>query len=157
MFNHAPGGYVCPFCVAIAGIENERTLARSDDIIFRREKATAFISSHWWPHNPGHVLVMPNEHFENLYDLPNEYGHAIHDAAKEIALAMKIAYQCDGVSTRQRNEPGGCQDVWHYHLHVFPRYPNDRLYALHEKRAFVEQNIRKGYARKLREQLKSKA
>jgi histidine triad (HIT) family protein len=41
---------------------------------------------------------------------------------------MKRAYGCDGTSVRQHNEPAGDQDVWHYHLHVFPRYAGDDLY-----------------------------
>lgn len=40
---------------------------------------------------------------------------------------MKAAYGCDGVSTRQHNEPAGDQDVWHYHLHVVPRWHGDAL------------------------------
>jgi histidine triad (HIT) family protein len=42
---------------------------------------------------------------------------------------MKKVYTCDGVSTRQHNEPAGNQDVWHYHLHVTPRYENDNFYS----------------------------
>lgn len=41
---------------------------------------------------------------------------------------MKQAFGCDGVSTRQHNEPAGDQDVWHFHLHVFPRWTGDDLY-----------------------------
>ena len=37
-------------------------------------------------------------------------------------------YDCAGTSTRQHNEPAGYQDAWHYHVHVFPRYPGDNLY-----------------------------
>jgi histidine triad (HIT) family protein len=53
----------------------------------------------------------------------------VHDCARAVALALKAAYACDGVSTRQHNEPAGSQDVWHYHLHVFPRYVGDGLYG----------------------------
>jgi histidine triad (HIT) family protein len=42
---------------------------------------------------------------------------------------MQNAFGCEGISTRQHNGPVGNQDVWHYHLHVFPRYSNDGLYA----------------------------
>jgi hypothetical protein len=40
---------------------------------------------------------------------------------------MRDAFGCEGISTRQHNGPAGNQDVWHFHLHVFPRYPNDGL------------------------------
>jgi histidine triad (HIT) family protein len=42
---------------------------------------------------------------------------------------MKAVFGCDGISTRQHNEPGAMQEVWHYHLHVFPRWEGDDLYG----------------------------
>jgi histidine triad (HIT) family protein len=81
----------------------------------------------WWPKNPGAVLVIPNDHYENVYDLPVELGTPIQRAVRSAAIAMKTAFGCDGVSTRQHNEPDGNQDVWHYHMHVFPRWRDDRL------------------------------
>lgn len=46
-----------------------------------------------------------------------------------LEIALKTAFDCDGVSTRQHNEPAGNQDVRQYHLHIFPRYEADGLYA----------------------------
>ena len=51
------------------------------------------------------------------------------EATIHTALAMKAVFQCDGVSTRQHNEPAGYQDVWHFHVHVFPRFHGDSLYT----------------------------
>lgn len=82
----------------------------------------------WWPRNPGSALVIPNDHYENVYDLPPDLGAPIQHAVRDTALALKEAFSCAGVSTRQHNEPAGNQDVWHYHVHVFPRYQDDRLY-----------------------------
>lgn len=59
--------------------------------------ATALISPRWWPRNRGHVLVVPNAHHENLYDLPREYGHAVQDVVREVAIAMRAAYGCAGL------------------------------------------------------------
>ena len=87
------------------------------------------MSPKWWPRNPGAVLVIPNDHYENIYDLPVELGTPIQRAVRSSAIAMKTAFGCDGVSTRQHNEPDGNQDVWHYHVHVFPRWMDDRLYG----------------------------
>jgi histidine triad (HIT) family protein len=111
---------------------------------------SAFISARWWPNNLGHVIVIPNEHFENLYDLPPEYGHAIHDVAREIALALKHVYGCEGISRRQHNEPAGGQDVWHYHLHVLPRYTGDDLYRSSALPGFAPSAQRHSYAARLR-------
>ncbi len=95
---------------------------------------TAFVASHWWPTNPGHVLVIPNAHIENLYEFPAELGADLMATTQQIALALKSAYDCDGISTRQHNEPAGDQDVWHFHQHVFPRWFGDRLYERHGER-----------------------
>ena len=91
---------------------------------------------------------MPNDHVENIYALSRELGADIHETARLIALAMKAAYSCDGVSTRQHNEPAGQQEVWHYHLHVFPRYEGDELYTSPARLTSAEE--REPYANALR-------
>lgn len=57
---------------------------------------------------------------------------------------------CDGVSTRQHNEPGGNQDVWHFHQHVFPRWLGARLYQRHDEKAVVPAPDRAVRAERLR-------
>ena len=107
MHNHAPDDYVCPFCLIAQGAENDGVVSRRDNIVYRNETVTAFIGSGQWPNNPGNIIVIPNEHFENIYDLPVHFAAKIHEAAQAIAIAMKTAFACDGVSTRQHNEPAG--------------------------------------------------
>ncbi len=128
MYNHEPENYTCPFCRLIQGIENPHIQSVQSDIIYHDDNVTVFISSRQRPTNPGNILIATNEHIENLYDLPERYAGPILHASKMIALALKAAYNCEGVSTRQHNEPAGNQDVWHYHLHVTPRYHDDRFY-----------------------------
>jgi histidine triad (HIT) family protein len=146
MFNHEPSGYQCPFCAVLAGGDTVRP--SQDDVVVRRERATALIASAWWPGNHGHVLVVPNAHYENLYDLPGEYAYRVHDLSREVAIALREVYGCEGVSTRQHNGPAGDQTVWHYHLHVFPRYAGDRLYA--SIPALAPPDQRREYAERLR-------
>jgi histidine triad (HIT) family protein len=153
MYNHAPDDYVCPFCLLVQGIEDEHVLSVRADIVYQDDTVTAFISSHQWPNNPGNTIIVPNEHAENIYDLPVRFAPRIHELARALALAMKVVYLCDGVSTRQHNEPAGNQDVWHYHLHVTPRYTNDRFYA--SRRALMPAGERAKHAQKLRAQLAS--
>ena len=149
MYKHAPQDYVCPFCLLINGIKNEHVLSVQSDIFYQNNNMIAFISSHQWPNNFGHALIMPQQHFENLYELPVELGAKIFSVAQKTAKAMKAVYGCDGISTRQHNEPAGNQDVWHYHLHVFPRYKDDNLYFL--KRAEMPFEKRAQFALKLRD------
>ena len=151
MYNHAPDNYVCPFCLLIQGIANKQTLSVQSDIIYHDNATTAFVSSHQWPHNHGNVIIVPNQHFENIYDLPIRYAAGIHRVAKMVAMALKAVYSCDGVSTRQHNEPAGNQDVWHYHLHVTPRYEDDEFYATQREYMLVDQRAR--HAGKLRDYL----
>jgi histidine triad (HIT) family protein len=110
----------------------------------------AFIAPRWWPNNLGHVLVVSTGHHENLYELPAEAGHAVHDLVREVAIAVRDTYGCDGVSTRQHNEPAGNQDVWHYHVHVFPRYAGDELYRTQPIPEYASLDRRLPYAERLR-------
>jgi histidine triad (HIT) family protein len=118
------------------------------DLVYEDEKVFSIVSLHWWPNNPGHVLIIPKKHIENIYELPFDLSDRIHRLEKHMALTLKAVYNCDGVSSRQHNEPAGNQDVWHYHLHVFPRYTGDKLYGSRPELAASEERLR--YAYKLR-------
>ena len=127
--SHAPEGYDCPFCRIVRGGFTDRV--STDHVVRRYERVTVFMNPRWWENVRGNVLVVPNEHYENLYELPIEYGTPIQQAQRDAAMAMKLAFECDGVSTRQHNEAAGNQEVWHYHLHVFPRWEGDNFYRTH--------------------------
>jgi histidine triad (HIT) family protein len=150
MYNHAPADYVCPLCQISRGKATEKGSAESD-VIFRTDAVTVFIAGRWWRSNPGHVIVIQNEHIEKIYDMPEEVGHAIFDASKQVAIALKKAYDCDGVSTRQHNEPAGDQEAWHYHQHVYPRYEGDNLYLNHEDTYWATEEEKQPYVEKLRQ------
>ena len=126
MFTHQPDGYVCPFCRNVRDGGSDHPL----EIVYRDDDVFVKVNPKWWPNNAGAALVIPVEHHENLYDLPDRLALPLHRAIRDTALAMKSAFDCDGVSTRQHNEPAGNQDIWHYHVHVFPRYVSDDLYRL---------------------------
>ena len=123
--SHAPADYPCPFCRNVI----EGTGAFPLEIVHRNDDVIVKVNPNWWPNNPGGVLVIPTEHHENIFDLPDRFAEPLHRAARDVAVAMKVAFGCDGVSTRQHNEPAGNQEVWHYHLHVFPRWDSDGLYG----------------------------
>jgi histidine triad (HIT) family protein len=148
MFNHEPKDYICPFCQLLGGIESEYN--KKQDIVFQNEYATASIAPKWWVNNPGHVLVIPNKHYENLYDIPDDELAEVYKVVKKVAIAMRNTYDCEGTSTRQHNEPAGHQDVWHFHVHVYPRYTDDKLHQNHDQKGFVSAEERLPYAEKLR-------
>ena len=144
MISHAPPTYQCPFCLLLKGIKNELVYTTQNEIVLSNERVTAFIASHQYQGSVPNVLVIPNEHFENIYTLPADYGADLQKAIKKVALALKAVYNCDGVSTRQHNEPAGSQDVWHYHTHVTARFNNDRFYhdfAINKRLMPLEQRV----------------
>ncbi|MEI6690239.1 MAG: HIT family protein [bacterium] len=150
MYSHASADYLCPICLGIHGIENSHTLLLKQDLIYTDELVSAFINSFWVKNNPGHVIVVPNEHIENLYYLPKNVGTQIFTISKKIALAMKKTYQCDGITTLQNNEPAGDQHAFHYHLHIYPRYIGDNLHQnMMHKKEVADPAIRQVFAAKL--------
>jgi histidine triad (HIT) family protein len=144
---HEPEAYDCPFCRLQRLVHDERN--RPEDVVAVTGLAFARISPMWWPANDGAVLVVPRPHHENLYDLPAGVGHAVWDLTQRVAVAMRSAYDCDGISTRQHNEPAGNQDVWHLHVHVFPRWAGDRLYEQHLRTRWPSPEQRRPYADRL--------
>jgi len=109
---------------------------------------TAFMATRKYLNNQGHVLVIPNEHFENIYDLSLNISGKVHAVGRDVALAMKAEYQCNGIMLRQHNEPAGDQNIWHYHLHVIPRYKNDDFH--NSQKSLFEADERAKYAQRLR-------
>jgi histidine triad (HIT) family protein len=148
---HEPLRYDCPFCRLAHGVETERN--RLDDIVWRDGLTMAFVAPKWWPRNRGHVIVVPLEHVENIYAIDDALLGAVFATARRVAIALKEAYGCDGTSTRQHNEPAGNQDVWHLHVHVFPRYVGDGLYVRHEEQHWTTPEERAPYVVKLRDTL----
>ena len=133
MYNHAPPDYVCPFCCLIQKINCVDSHLHPSDIICQNDLVTAFVATRRFSNNPGHVLVIPNRHFENIFDLPVNLITNIHVLSRTVASAMKAAIHCDGILIRQHNEPAGGQHIWHYHLHVIPRYQNDEFFSSQKK------------------------
>lgn len=154
MFNHASSDYICPICLGIQGIENDHTLIRQSDIVYKDEIVTVFIASFFIGNNSGHIIVVPNQHFENIYDLPDELATKIQEVTKKFSIILKNTYQCKGITTLQNNEPDGGQHAFHYHLHIFPRYPDDNLHQNMNSKKLTTPSERLPYAEKIKKELK---
>ena len=155
MYNHAPKDYICPLCLLGKAEYKTPLVVVEDDVVYRNDFVTSFIASRWWPNNKGHIIVIPNAHFENLYDIDKNYLHEVVDISQKMAIAIKKAYGCDGITIRQHNEPAGSQDAWHYHMHIVPRYINDNFYKTDAIEGWVDVNERKPYAEKVKKALHS--
>lgn len=80
-----------------------------------------------FPAAPGHALIIPKEHYKDIFELPEEVAQALYPLAKKISERIKKATQAEGVNIIQNNgEPAG-QSVHHFHLHIVPRKSNDGI------------------------------
>ena len=77
------------------------------------------------PATKGHALILPKEHADNLYELPDETAAKILPLAKKLALSMREKLHTDGLNVVQNNGEVAGQTVMHYPLHLIPRYQND--------------------------------
>lgn len=84
------------------------------------------------PATKGHALILPKEHADNLYELPDETAAAAMILAKKLAKKMVDKLGADGLNVVQNNGEAAGQTVMHYHLHLIPRYKNDGQHILWE-------------------------
>lgn len=78
------------------------------------------------PATKGHSLILPKQHFANLYEIDETTAADAMKLAKRLAVHMKKVLCCDGVNILQNNEEVAGQTVFHYHVHVIPRYDDAR-------------------------------
>lgn len=150
--SHQPDGYQCPFCELVLDLPfSQDNLCAPTDLIYQTDLVAVIMACDGFGNYGGHAMVIPTKHLEALYDLDDATSAAIMKETKRVALAMKLAWNPEGTSTRQHNEPAGNQHVWHYHQHVFPRYHDDQLYQQLRHRVSVQDRAVK--ARELREAL----
>jgi histidine triad (HIT) family protein len=148
--SNAPKDYICPICLALNGAESEDTLMHQSDIFYKDDLVTGFINSFSLAGVVGNALVVPNKHFEHIYEMPVEYGHRVFEVLQKTAIAVKQAYKCDGVMTMQCNEPAGGQHAFHYHHHVMQRYTDDNFMNNMTNKAVAQKEEKASYAQKLK-------
>lgn len=79
------------------------------------------------PASKGHALILPKEHYANIYEIPEELAGKSMILAKKMANVLTRALKCDGFNIVQNNgEPAG-QTVFHFHMHLIPRYEGDEV------------------------------
>lgn len=77
------------------------------------------------PATKGHALILPKEHYANLFELPEETAGDVMILAKKLAAKMKERLNADGFNLVQNNGSCAGQTVFHFHFHLIPRYEND--------------------------------
>lgn len=77
------------------------------------------------PATKGHALILTKEHYANIFELPEEVAGKAMQLAKKLAGQMKENLQCDGFNIVQNNGEVAGQTVFHFHMHLIPRYNDD--------------------------------
>lgn len=79
------------------------------------------------PASKGHALILPKNHFANIFELDEETTAKAFTLAKKMADKMTKALKCDGFNIVQNNGVAAGQTVFHFHIHLIPRYENDTV------------------------------
>jgi histidine triad (HIT) family protein len=79
------------------------------------------------PASKGHVLILPKNHFDNIYSMDSDTAAHVFQVAVKMANAMKAALNFDGLNIVQNNGEIAGQTVFHFHLHLIPRYEGDTV------------------------------
>lgn len=78
------------------------------------------------PASKGHALILPKEHAANIYELPDELAGKAMIVAKKVATTLSEGLKCDGFNIVQNNGEAAGQTVFHFHMHLIPRYEGDK-------------------------------
>jgi histidine triad (HIT) family protein len=108
----------CIFCKIAAG-------EMSAEIVQEDDATLAFMDINPWTR--GHALVIPRAHSRNLYEIPDDDLASTLSAAKRLSVRMRDRLRCDGINLLNSCEPAAWQTVFHFHVHVIPRYDDDPL------------------------------
>jgi histidine triad (HIT) family protein len=108
----------CIFCRIIAGKLPSQRIDEDADTV-------AFMDINPWVR--GHALVVPRNHSKDLWEIPEEDLRHTAAAAKRLALTMRDRLDCDGVNLLNACGAAAWQSVFHFHIHVIPRFEGDPL------------------------------
>ena len=99
--------------------------------LYEDDKVLAFLDVN--PDSDGHTLVIPKEHYMDIFDIPEDILSHIYSVSKDIMKLLEEKLGCNGFSLLQNN--GSVQEVKHYHLHIKPYYDDKKSIEIikHEK------------------------
>ena len=137
----------CIFCKIANGEIPSKKVHEDNDVM-------AFLDIN--PANPGHVLVVPKKHFENIYDIDDATLSKTIHVVKNISKNMKEKLNPDGLNVLQNNGKHAGQLVNHIHFHIIPRFNNDRVVISYPRYQISEADM-DNILKKLKEVQKSQA
>lgn len=77
------------------------------------------------PAAKGHALILPKDHYANLYEIDDEIAARAFKLAKKMVIKLTDVLECDGYNIVQNNGTAAGQTVFHFHMHLIPRYVDD--------------------------------
>lgn len=122
----------CIFCKIISG-------EIPSAVIFEDEEFKAI--SDRFPGNIGHVLVLPKKHYSNIFDIDEDVAGRLFRLATKIAKNMKEVLGFEAMNVVQNNGSLAGQTVHHFHLHLIPRYENDKVQIKWEQLDLTDEQI----------------
>jgi histidine triad (HIT) family protein len=111
----------CIFCKLANGVIPTNSIYEDDDFNVILDMG---------PATKGHALILPKEHYANLYEIPEETAGKVMILAKRLAIKMTERLGADGFNLVQNNNECAGQTVFHFHFHLIPRYENDGQHIL---------------------------
>ncbi len=108
----------CIFCRIVAGEIPSAAVYEDEDF-----KVIMDIS----PAAKGHAVILPKRHCANLYELDDDTASKALIVARKVAKAIREELKCDGINLLQNNGEAAGQSVFHFHIHLIPRYNNDTV------------------------------
>lgn len=107
------------------------------------------------PASKGHALVLPKEHFDNVFTMDENYTGKVFSVAAKVAGAISEEFDCDGINILQNNNEAAGQTVFHFHMHIIPRYKNDKVDIGWKPGEITDEQI-DTYAKAIRTRLENK-
>ena len=119
-------------------------------IIYEDESVLAFLDIR--PLNMGHTLVIPKAHYVDIFETPETELSCVYKVSKRISIAVKKTTRADGISIIQQNGKAAGQDIFHFHVHVVPRFEGQKLPGFNELKE-VERAKLDEVAKRIRQEL----
>ena len=136
----------CIFCKIIAGEIPSNTIYEDDTF-----KVVLDAS----PASKGHALILPKKHYADIYDIDEEVAGKAMKLAKKLAGHMTEVLGCDGFNILQNNHEVAGQTVFHFHMHLIPRYEGDNAGIAAWKQGTLEDAVKEQIIESVTAELKA--
>lgn len=108
----------CIFCKIVKGDMSSATVYENDEFKIILDR---------FPSSLGHVLIITKEHIQNIFEMPYDKAARMFELTVKMANVVKNQLKCDGINILQNNNEAAGQSVPHFHIHIIPRYADDKM------------------------------